>query len=65
MFWVRWRNRWMVARLLWHRKKVLQPHDEEFVRKMRGRLRNYEILLPRQQEYLSGLYDRLLRSQRR
>jgi hypothetical protein len=60
MFWVRWRQLWMVKRLLWRWHK-LNAKEEKFLRDIRADLRHGRELTPRQRDRLEDLYDRNIR----
>jgi hypothetical protein len=57
MFWVRWRQLWMVKRLLWRWHK-LNAKEEKFLLDMRLVLLRRAELTPKQREWLESLYDR-------
>jgi hypothetical protein len=57
MFWVRWRQLWMVKRLLWRWHK-LNAKEEKFLRDIRMDLHRRRELTPKQREWLEALYDR-------
>jgi hypothetical protein len=57
MFWVRWRNLWVIRWLLWRRHK-LQPHEEKFLREIREDFLRHRKLTPKQHAWLYGMYER-------
>jgi hypothetical protein len=57
MFWVRWRQRWMVKRLLWRPHK-LSAKELKFLRDIRMVLHRRAELTPKQRAWLEMLYDR-------